>query len=233
MNLVRCYYCGNPGTVRRPLVYDGDGRIDHLHGPCFKARDEAGVPVWLDDDTPQCRHDDCAIDEHDRACPDLPDGWATCIECERAAADKDLIETAIVMTFAGGRQRKQTVHVCRGTCLAQKQYGGGAIGDADVRVEHPIFGHRHPKREAIPTRRDDDQERDPGADRKAADQARADAMSDEAWVGVPDLEGLWGVSTRTARTIIARLLDAGLIEARDEDTGAGGTPRKVYRRCVQ
>ena len=96
---------------------------------------------------------------------------------------------------------------------------GGCASGAD---------QRHGGIKEVTARRVD---RDDDARQEDADDAKADMVPDDGpGLPVEDVAALWKVSVRTARTILARLIEVEMVYAEDVPTRARGKPRKHYWR---
>jgi hypothetical protein len=231
--LVRCFYCGNPSTDESLLVWAEDRqRIVHNASPCDEAVDANGDRVYPDDDPetpiPVCGHEECQ-DEWD-PCPPIPEGFGHCFNC-LAARPLDRLTYTTAREVEPGKGKYGGTEAIVGLGIS------AADLDTDAEVAHfpssdePMllcrFGgcaERTKETTARRVERDDEEDRD---------QARVDAVpSDGDGLRIEDLEELWGVSTRTARTIVARLVADGLLVAEDvPTTRVGGKAPKAYWRA--
>jgi hypothetical protein len=235
---VRCFYCGNLGTTSQPLVIDDEGRINHLRQACDAARDANGNLVWLDDETPKCRHPECAYVDGDRPCPPLLDGWDTCWECSQARPENALVSTFMRITYTDGtiEEGEETVdgrrfYVCKGECAEPVPHGIDLGGEVWT-VRHPILSHRH--RQKTVTVRAIDRDDDTRRDQEETDEDRLDLIArDGDGMTLPVIADAWDVSERTARRIVLRLVDEGRLGFEERPTRAGGAPRKVYWRVEE
>lgn len=166
-------------------------------------------------------------------CPDLPDDYGVCLKCSEARP----LHTLQFTTSTDGQHL-----IATGMRADDDEWDGEIacdahddpilwcrVGGCQARAKEAARYHRAAAREAA--RDEEQEERDPEQDRRASLRARADAVSDTRYAPIADLASLWGVSLRTARTIVSALTDAGWIESRDVPARSGGVPRKEYRRA--
>lgn len=212
----RCFYCSGEATEWQRLVSDDAGhpdRLTHEWRPCTDALNEDGDVMVGKDGMPVCGHDECSEDWH---CPPPPSGFGACDRCGRGRPIAHLVAAQKEVLIAGDPTW---------------------VSETEGRFPRPLFlcsdGCQEARRESrafkqVTARVIERDEQDQGV----ADQALADAVPDDGeGLRVPDLEDLWGVSTRTARLIIARLLDKELIVAEDLPHRGGGKAPKAYWRA--
>jgi hypothetical protein len=223
---VRCFRCGNVGTKRRPLRWEGDrgaSIVVHAWAPCDEARDPEYPELdalYGDDGIPVCGHRACS---DMWPCPAPPDGWGVCVKCREAgpiAEDQPKYGEVAAAVIERDGVDETTM-----------RYGATVL---------PVFAHalRCPKQDRdgsgrhLTARRIDASDEDPAQGKHATDEALADAVpSDGEGLRVEDLTALWEVSLRTAREIVKRLLDKDLLVSEDLPRTGGGKPPKAYWRA--
>lgn len=233
MSETRCYYCGNDGTRNAPLSRDEEDHLAHVQPPCKDALGPDGERVYPADDPntpiPACGHVECQEDWD--PCPQMVEGFERCMVCAQARRRDRLAFAASVPARAGhGFLGSDETIVPSGVPSMTARDGtpfyvcrfGGCAGRFDQRLGGFKKLSAKAARGGDPRQREGD-----------ADAAKVDAMPEEGiddGMSAADLASLWDVSLRTARTVIARGIDAHVLVSDDVPTRAGGSPRKVYWR---